>query len=461
MTRRVVTFIGLGAAAVASAVLGRTVIDGASLDPSSPLLVGPVVALALFAAVPGVVPLARAGIIGLVVAVLGHQIGVLVDLGLNQVASPPAFDIGVFWIEAKVAMSGQNFYDPTFSHAIGSSMGYSEAVASELFFWYPPPTMLLYLALGMLDLTSAAAAIYLVSGIAAVACTILLWRLFLHDAGPIGLLSAATLLTVSHPAITTVFFGQSNYLVLLFVLLFWSQLRSRTAGIWFVLANVVKPVMLPLALLLVARQRRSALGMAMLTLAALGVASLLILGGDTTFAYLRQGPQQLAPDWLYQQDVNQSLLAVVLRATGDSFALGGPVTNYLYLNLAAILAALTAFICLRRGTDEWTAVALLVTLGLLIYPGTLEHYYLVLIPALLLVWHRRHDLPGSAISAGAVVAVAYVLMAVLDGQRSFVAALFTWIVLVGLAVQPALAMRVRWARRRLPPLRDAQPRPAQ
>ena len=434
-------------------IAARMVFAALNLDLASPPLVALAVCVSLTAAIPSLPFGARVAAAAVTLAIIEHQVGALVSLGLRHIATPPEWDITVFWIEAQVAASGQNFYDPANAQAIGRQIGVSDGLLAELFFWYPPVTMLLFLPLGLIGLEAATAAMYIASAIAAAGCAWLLWRLFLDDAGPLGLLTATAMLLLARPALSTVFFVQTNFVLLFFLLLFWRQLRTGAAGVWFVLANVVKPALLPLALLLVARSPRIALGTTATTALALGIAALVMFGPGTLIAYLSENPTQRAPEWLYAQDVNQSLLGVVLRATGEFFSFGSPLANYAFLNIAACLAAITVFVCLRRTTDDSMAVAILVTFGLLVYPGTLEHYALLLLGPMLLMWHRRDSVPGAAIAVVAFVAGEYLLLAVADGQRTFVATLLAWLALTSMAVLPAILLRVRWLIRRLPPLR--------
>lgn len=426
------------------------------MDPASAPFVAVAAVIALTAALPSLPPAVRAAAAGVTLALVEHQLGGLISLGLRHIAAPPEWGITGFWIEAQVATDGQNFYEPAYAQAIGRQIGVSESLISRLSFWYPPTTMLLLLPLGLVDLQTATAAIYVASAMAAAGCAWLLWRLFLSDAGWLGLLAAAALLLLARPALSTGFLGQTNFMLLLLILLFWRQLRSGTAGAWFILATVVKPAMLPLALFLVARSPRRALGAMMASGAVLGLTALFLLGPGTLLSYLGENPMQRAPEWLYVQDVNQSLLAVVLRATGEYFSFGSPLANYAFLNIAACMAALTIFICLRRTTDDSAAVAVLVAFGLLVYPGTLEHDTLLLLGPLLLIWQRREVVPGTTVTVLAFIGLEYLLFAVVDGQRTFLATLLAWFALIGLAVLPAILMRYRWLVRHMPPLRGSE-----
>ncbi|MGH2445281.1 MAG: hypothetical protein ACRDGD_04500 [Candidatus Limnocylindria bacterium] len=257
--------------------------------------------------------------------------------------------------------------------------------------------------------------IYVASALAALGSVLLMWRLFLLDAGVIGLLTAGALLMLAHPAMSTVFSGQSNFILLFLVLLLWHRMRGARGGIWF--------------------------GG---TAAAIAVAAFALVGWSST---------GLAPASLYEQGVNQSLLGVVLRATGAYFSFGGAVANYLYLNVALLILGISSFLATRRGIDPAVAAGMLVSVGLMVYPGTLQHHALLLVAPLLVIWARRDRVPGAAVAAAGFIAAAYGIMAIYDGQRAFVAMLLVWILLAGIAIRPGLEKRIRWVMRHVPPLR--------
>ena len=68
--------------------------------------------------------------------------------------------------------------------ALGRQMGVSDEMVRDILsvgFWYPPPTMLLFAPLGLLEMKSALLVWYLVQGAFAIATVVLLARLFLRD----------------------------------------------------------------------------------------------------------------------------------------------------------------------------------------------------------------------------------------------------------------------------------------
>jgi hypothetical protein len=62
-------------------------------------------------------------------------------------------------------------------------------------------------------------------------------------------------------------------------------------------------------------------------------------------------------------------------------------------------------------------------LGLIVYPGALSSYGVVLIVPLLVLWRHREKFAGGGATVAAIIAVAVDLQ---GGQRGFVANLLVW-----------------------------------
>ena len=103
---------------------------------------------------------------------------------------------------------------------------------------------------------------------------------------------------------------------------------------------------------------------------------MLIIGPDTFFTYFTNNPTLRIPVKVFSEDVNQSLHAVLLRA--KIISLETPIT---YLILTALILAITllsAFYLLRKKQIELIWPVLLLS-SLLIYPGTLSYYGVLLL----------------------------------------------------------------------------------
>jgi hypothetical protein len=73
------------------------------------------------------------------------------------------------------------------------------------------------------------------------------------------------------------------------------------------------------------------------------------------------------------------------------------------------------------------AFCLNVTLALLVYPGTLYHYSMMLLTPVLWMWARRDELHLPTPVATAIVTVPFVLIGSSHAQYVFVAIAFVWL----------------------------------
>ncbi|MBE7559354.1 hypothetical protein HS125_10540 [bacterium] len=132
----------------------------------------------------------------------------------------------------------------------------------------------------------------------------------------------------------------------------------------------------------------------------------ILCGPATVVSFFSPGRYTHVPDWQYSEYVNQSLLAEIIRLTGPS-PWGGPATHPLFLVLGGLLFAVGAWAMARLPAErESLAQSLLLPLALLLYPGTLNHYSVLLLP----VVFRLATGAGAAWGSWVLVGATYALM---------------------------------------------------
>jgi uncharacterized membrane protein len=107
-------------------------------------------------------------------------------------------------------------------------------------------------------------------------------------------------------------------------------------------------------------------------------------------------------------------------------------SNPLFLTSALTLTIVTAWLVYRLdSTSEWS-LPLWLVLALIIYPGTLAHYSVMLLPVLLLIWKEREKtplgVPGSALVVSLIIGLAGF------HSNAFAAYMVAWTVLASLAL---------------------------
>jgi hypothetical protein len=344
-----------------------------------------------------------------VVALESWRLGSVVAMGIQ---SPPEWDFMAFWIPARAAVHHLNFYDPRSYHSVVDLSLHTPEFRAEILrvgFWYPPSSMLLLLPLGTLTRGEAAPFWFAFLLLGLVASIVALWRSFPSLRGLFGLATCAALVLLFPATLTTVWFAQTNFLELLALTLLWRDRDRPRAGWWLALAVMIKPFALVLLPFLGAGRRRAGLALAAIALAVSMLIAVLAFGARTCWTFVASSPMSRLPDYVFSQTINQSLWATLLRLRGldESLFDDGPRLELLVAGL--IVVAITAWAALRRNLDERLSFALLLTVGLILYPASLEHYSMVLVLPFLMCWDAYAHWRARTV-VGLVALVVYVLV---------------------------------------------------
>jgi hypothetical protein len=366
----------------------------------------------------------------LVLSAVGFSVDTWRQVARN-LSALPEWDYFGFWLHARSAVLGLNFYDPASAQALTASIRVSPEFQQEIVdvgFWYPPPSMFLFWPLGWTDALSALPPWYAFHLLALALVVLLLWRLFFPGGGLVELLGCLALVGTADGTYTTFYFAQTNFVALLAVLLFWRRPGAWSGGAWLAAAVFVKPFLAALAVEPLLGRRWRVVAALALCAAALLAASALAFGADTFLAYFDGHRLDARPAWIYVEPTNQSLLGLVLRATRAVCDGVDCVTNPTFLGLAALLGALTLALGIglqRRGEPEW-ARSLYLLLALIVYPVSQLFYSVMLIPPLLAAWRQRERFAGGAWSVSIVAAAVYALAALTFGGATVFAYGLLW-----------------------------------
>jgi hypothetical protein len=383
----------------------------------------------------------RAALLGLVMAVIAVSVRRLLGIMHSNVAHPPEWDFLGFWLNGKVAVQGLNFYETAHAHQLAQPFHPSPEFVREILdvgFWYPPPSIFLFAPLGWFEFRTAYLLWYIFHGAVLVVCILMIWKVLLKKEGQSGLMSlafVASLVLVLHGTRSTIEYGQTNFMALLMVLLFWHDRALWRAGLWVAIGIFTKPFLAALLMFLVLRRHWRVLASSAAFLALFSLVTCLIFGPRTFLAYFRPGHYAALPGWVYVETSNQSLLATILRLThvdpGNSSPLGHPA----YVLLSLLLTGVTGWRVFRldKPDEDW-GLALTVLLALLIYPVSQMFYSVLLIVPILLLWNDRLELRLRPWGVLVLLSLGY-LLANLNSNESFIfpaTALFWIACLVGI-----------------------------
>ena len=182
---------------------------------------------------------------------------------------PPVWDFQVFWLNGHVAAQGLNFYMPENYHVMAQTLKPDDGFTREILdvgFWYPPMTMFLFVPLGWLNISNAYLLWQISSLLICIACIYGLWGLFPKENRIISLLLVSALMFRLTPVHTTFHVSQTNFIALLFFLMFWRNRSKGWGGVWLALCVVVKPYMALLYIYPLFMRKWKMLAIAILTL---------------------------------------------------------------------------------------------------------------------------------------------------------------------------------------------------
>ena len=357
-----------------------------------------------------------------------------IDLMQARVRIMPQWDFRVFWAYGQLMAKGENVYATSSYESL-----YKEFTPDRDFIesvmhvgaTYPPPTMFLFRPLGCCEVRTGYRYWYVFLVISIAASAEFLRRMFLRGSGLWGLVFVLLLIFSLHGTWDTIRFGQTNFLALILFLLYWRDRQKPFAGFCIALGAVIKLYFGIFLLDAFIFKRWRVLLWSLGTGVVLAVASLLLLGPSTFVSYFLLRPTSRIPGWVYIEWMNQSLLGTMLRITHAPIDSGALARNPLFLISAMALTVATAWLVYRLGpTSEW-GLSLWMLLALIIYPGTLAHYSVMLLPILLLAWRERNTSPlgvwGAACFITAMIALAGF------HSHAFLAYVASWLTLAGLA----------------------------
>lgn len=364
---------------------------------------------------------------------------------LLNIIDPPEWDFLVFWLDGQVAVRGLNFYEPAsyqnFPLPISPSPSFKPEIL-DVGFKYPPPTMLLFMPLGLLDFRVGIGLWYAAHGAILGLCVALLWKTFLDKYGLAGLVLAVALVAVIAGTFSTLQFAQTSFLALLMVLLFWRNRERLRGGMWLILGALVKPFLLILLMVPILRKQGRVLLGALITVGFVSALTLALVGWDTFLTYITDNPAGRAADFLYVETTNQSLLATILRLSEFDIDYRSALIHPVYIATAAILTAITGWLLYSLGDEfaHW-GLSLALILALIVYPATQIFYSVLLIVPIAMLWEGRNKLPTGVWGTGTLITVVLVLITI--GGFVFFANVLLWVAVAALSSWVLLNSRLQ------------------
>jgi hypothetical protein len=305
------------------------------------------------------------------------------------------WDFLAFYIYGKAGASGIHLYDPAAFQQIefnqglpGTYSNYFNRCVFNVGFAYPPTTMLILAPIGSLDLQSANIVWRSLILVFLLLDVIIASNLFRIDhSGTMNLILVCTLFLLLPGSRTTIELSQTNFFMLFCVLMTYKYIDHWKSGIFLALAIIIKPIAVIWSLYFLITGRWKSLFAFAASGLILVLATITAFGLDDFISFFTNSPALRFPDFVYSEEINQSLNSVLLRFNmrmGDVLSKQGLfiLTNGISLSLLI----LTILSSLRyRKIDHSLAFLIFFPLALVIYPGTLVHYTVILLPLIMMM----------------------------------------------------------------------------
>ena len=302
------------------------------------------------------------------------------------------WDFLAFYVYGKLGAEGLPIYDPaSFNHFMpfldlpnGVSAFFNASVLS-VGFVYPPTTMLLLAPIGYLDLSTAVHIWKAFILITLLTDIVLIYYIYkIHKTSLINLLIITTLILLLPGSSTTVALSQTNFLLLFLIVITLIKPDSWKAGIYLALGVVVKPIAVLWALYFLIRRKWAPVISFSLTGLVLVILTIVWFGLDNFLAFFTTNPTSRLPAYVYDEGINQSMNAIILRISSFlGLTSGGDQVAWMVLILSVVMVVAGAIASVRLlKRDREASFLLLIPLSLLVYPGCLSHYAVLLLPVL-------------------------------------------------------------------------------
>ena len=202
---------------------------------------------------------------------------------------------------------------------------------------------------------------------------------------------------------TIIFLSQTAFVIMALIAAAWLSLERARAGAFLALGSLLKPIVGLVGLYFLIRRRLKPIIAAI----GIGTGSLLLsglfVGMNEVPKYFKGDFVSRTPLWVFSESINQSLLAVILRFHAPTASSSKPVFDPVFLGVALTLILATVALGWREMPNQNRLVFLhVLTLALLIYPGTLQFYsFFLFLPWLYLASHaRREGIPAILLALG-------------------------------------------------------------
>jgi len=210
--------------------------------------------------------------------------------------------------------------------------------------------------------------------------------------------------------------------------------NSKLGGVFLALAFLVKPFMIIFGLYFLLRKQWKQIIYFIGVMVVLVGITFALFGAGPFISYVTDNPSHRMPNEMFSESVNQSLHAVLLR--NGIITLENPMA-YIYIIGGMLLASagLLYYMLKKKLFDHIWAVLLLI--ALLLYPGTLSYYGVVMLFVIFQFFNDDRPLGFSPAYSIPIIGVFYFLSV----ASVFGAICFLLAIMILKSVKPSIAIQ--------------------
>ncbi len=310
------------------------------------------------------------------------------------------WDFLAFYLFGKIGVEGVDFYKTVDIQNLFSTLklpfevspGFFEEVV-QVGFVYPPFTMILIAPLGFFNIETANILWKILILLFLFLDIILLIKIFnADDSNWINMLIILVVTLMFRGTTSTISVSQTNFLLLFFILLIYKNPNDWKSGVYMALAVLIKPIAVIWALYFLINKKWTQLISLSISLILIIIISVILFGIDNYISFFSSPPTDRLPDWQYIEVGNESLFAVISRFISNfGISFENINVNLMVIILTLLLTLLTGFASHNLfKSKQKLSFLIFLPLSLLIYPGSLWHYSIFLIPLLFEILSLRN-----------------------------------------------------------------------
>ena len=313
---------------------------------------------------------------------------ILVIGTIKAIVSKAEWDFLCFYMQGLLGAYKLNFYDAhsfqtllshvQFNHTFSDSF---KAEILDVGLLSPPVTMLFFAPLTSFDYETSKTIFSILIFLFILLDVVIANQLFFKKERSIHSLLLTFIILILLPGtLETVFYNQTNFFLLFFILLTIKNINKPSAGIYLALSIVIKPITGILFLFFIIHGRWKAAMAFVVTGSLLVAMTAMIWGIHNVTGFFTSPPTSRLPYYLYEQPLNQSIIALFNRDI--KFAgVSQHMIDLLYYYAAAIILGATIIVS-KKLSNRGLLVSFFpfILCMLMIYPSSLDHYMVSILP---------------------------------------------------------------------------------